>query len=277
MEKKTEKPEEKKIEQEQELSNKDNKTEPTVQEEKIEVEEEVIQPIEKSEEDLIKKAAMRLEEERFKRLDSWQPKTNIGREVKEGKIKDIDEIFKQDRKIMEAEIVDKLLTLNSDLLAIGQAKGKFGGGKRRAWRQTQRKTAEGNQPSFACLSVVGNRAGYVGLGYGKAKETLPAREKAARNAKLNIIKITRGCGSFDCSCSEQHSIPLKVEGKCGSSRIILMPAPRGTGLVIEGECKKILAFAGIKDIYSKTFGQTRTKINLAKACFDALKKLRSKK
>ena len=56
-----------------------------------------------------------------------------------------------------------------------------------------------------------------------------------------------------------------------------MPAPRGTGLVIEGECKKILAFAGIKDIYSKTFGQTRTKINLAKACFDALKKLRSKK
>jgi small subunit ribosomal protein S5 len=220
---------------------------------------------------------MRLEEERFKRLDSWQPKTNIGREVKEGKIKDIDEIFKQDRKIMEAEIVDKLLNLNSDLLAIGQAKGKFGGGKRRAWRQTQRKTAEGNQPSFACLSVVGNRAGYVGLGYGKAKETLPAREKAARNAKLNIIKITRGCGSFDCSCTEQHSIPFKVEGKCGSSKMILMPAPRGTGLVIEGECKKILAFAGIKDIYSKTFGQTRTKINLAKACFDALKKLRSKK
>ena len=275
MEKKTEKPEEKKIEQEQELSNKDNKTEQTVQEEKIE--EEVVQPIEKSEEDLIKKAAMRLEEERFKRLDSWQPKTNIGREVKEGKIKDIDEIFKQDRKIMEAEIVDKLLNLNSDLLAIGQAKGKFGGGKRRAWRQTQRKTAEGNQPSFACLSVVGNRAGYVGLGYGKAKETLPAREKAARNAKLNIIKITRGCGSFDCSCTEQHSIPFKVEGKCGSSKMILMPAPRGTGLVIEGEFKKILAFAGIKDIYSKTFGQTRTKINLAKACFDALKKLRSKK
>jgi len=275
MEKKTEKPEEKKIEQEQELSNKDNKTEPTVQEEKIE--EEVLQPIEKSEEDLIKKAATRLEEQRFKRLDSWQPKTNIGREVKEGKITDIDEIFKQDRKIMEAEIVDKLLNLDSDLLAIGQAKGKFGGGKRRAWRQTQRKTAEGNQPSFACLSVVGNSAGYVGLGYGKARETLPAREKAARNAKLNIIKITRGCGSFDCSCSEQHSIPLKVEGKCGSSKMILIPAPRGTGLVIEGECKKILAFAGIKDIYSKTFGQTRTKINLAKACFEALKKLRSKK
>lgn len=276
MEKKTEKPEEKKIEQEQKLSNQDTKAdEQSVQEEKIE--EEIVQPIEKSEEDLIKKAAMRLEEQRFKRLDSWQPKTNIGREVKEGKIKDIDDIFKQDRKIMEAEIVDKLLNLNSDLLAIGQAKGKFGGGKRRAWRQTQRKTAEGNQPSFACLSVVGNRAGYVGLGYGKAKETLPAREKAARNAKLNIIKITRGCGSFDCSCTEQHSIPFKVEGKCGSSKMILMPAPRGTGLVIEGECKKILAFAGIKDIYSKTFGQTRTKINLAKACFYALKKLRSKK
>ena len=54
--------------------------------------------------------------------------------------------------------------------------------------------------------------------------------------------------------------------------MVLLPAPRGTGLVIESECKKILDFAGIKDVYSQTFGQTRTKLNLAKACFEALKK-----
>lgn len=234
---------------------------------------EIIEPVEKTEEDLIEKALRKAEEQRLNRLASWNPKTRLGREIKEGKIKDIDEILKSKQKILEAEIVDKLLILGSDLLSIGQSKGKFGGGKRRAWRQTQRKTAEGNQPSFACMAVTGDREGHVGIGYGKSKETLPAREKAERNAKLNIAKIARGCGSFDCSCNEEHSIPFKVEGKCGSSRMILMPAPRGTGLVIENECKKILGFAGIKDVYSKTFGQTRTKINLVKACFNALKKL----
>lgn len=213
-----------------------------------------------------------MENARKRDLEGWKPKTKLGMLVHEGKIKDIDEVLERGVKILEYQVVDKLLNLKTDLIAIGQAKGKFGGGKRRAWRQTQKKTAEGNQPTFACMAVVGDAAGHVGIGYGKAKETLPAREKALRQAKINIIKVRRGCGSFDCACSEQHSIPLKLKGKCGSSEMILIPAPRGTGLAIEDECKKILAFAGIKDIYSKTFGQTRTKLNLAKACFEALKK-----
>ena len=91
-------------------------------------------------------------------------------------------------------------------------------------------------------------------------------------SKLNVIKVTRGCGSFDCLCEEKHTVPFKVEGKCGSAVVILYPAPQGTGLVIGDECKKILKLAGIKDVYSKTFGQTRTTINLAKACIDALSK-----
>ena len=213
-----------------------------------------------------------IEERKGEILDSWAPKTSIGKLVKSGKIKNIDEIIGK-YKIMEAEITDKLLNLKTDLLAIGQSKGKFGGGKRRVWRQTQKKQKEGNVLTFSCLAVVGNEAGHIGLGYGKAKETLPAREKAVRNAKLNIIKIKRGCGSFDCSCKELHSIPFKVEGKCGSIRIILIPAPQGTGLATGDECKKILKLAGIKDIYSQTFGQTRTTINLAKACVEALKNL----
>jgi len=63
---------------------------------------------------------------------------------------------------------------------------------------------------------------------GKARETVPAREKALRKAKLNIIRIKRGSGSFEGASSEPHSIPFKVSGKCGSCNIILMPAPQGT-------------------------------------------------
>lgn len=204
-------------------------------------------------------------------LSAWKPKTRLGLEVKEGKIKDIDELFSKGQKILEDKIIDMLIpNLQIELISIGQAKGKFGGGKRRFWRQTQKKTAEGNVPSFTCMAVVGDSAGHVGAGLGKARETLPAKEKAIREAKLNIIKLKRGCGSFDCSCNEMHSLPFKVKGKTSSSVMVLIPAAKGTGLVIDDQCKKIMKLAGIKDIYSRTFGQTRSKINLVKACIKAL-------
>ncbi len=211
-------------------------------------------------------------DEKSNKLAAWAAKTQIGRDVKAGKEKDIDHILNSRKKILEPEIVDSLLNLESDLLAIGQAKGKFGGGKRRAWRQTQRKTMEGNVVSFSSMAVVGDKNGHVGIGMGKGKETLPAREKATRKAKLNIHRVDRGCGNFDCSCNEKHSIPFIVEGKCGSVRVKLIPAPQGTGLVVGDELKKILKLAGIKDIYGVTSGQTRTTFNAALACLDALKK-----
>ncbi|USN45969.1 MAG: 30S ribosomal protein S5 [Candidatus Woesearchaeota archaeon] len=208
-------------------------------------------------------------------LSSWTPKTLLGRKVKVGEIKDIDEILNYGSPILEPEIVDSLLALESDLLLIGQAKGKFGGGQRRAFKQTQKKTNEGNKPKFATLALVGNRDGYVGLGYGKSKDTVPAREKAFRKAKLNIFKIRRGVGSWEDASDQPHSIPFAVEGKCGSVKIKLMPAPKGKGLIAEKEVAKILAFAGIKDVWSKTVGQTKNKINLISATVDALKKLSS--
>ena len=204
--------------------------------------------------------------------EAWEPKTKLGKDVKSGKIKDIDEILDNDNKILEEGIVDYLLNLESDLMAIGQAKGKFGGGKRRAWRQTQRKTEEGNVLTFSSMAVVGDEKGHVGIGVGKASETLPARDKAIRKAKLNIIKVQRACSSFDCACSEPHSIPFEVTGKAGSVRLTLIPAPQGTGLVVANELKKILKLAGIKDVYSKSFGKIRTTFNLMKACIDALQK-----
>ncbi len=205
-------------------------------------------------------------------IEAWEPQTKLGIEVKKGKIKNIDEILDQNKKILEKEIVDSLLVVQSDLISIGQSKGKFGGGKRRAWRQTQRKTKEGNVPTFSALAVIGDGHGHVGLGNGKSMETLPARDKAIRKAKLNIIKVVRGDGSFDSVGGGNTSIPFKVEGKAGSVKIVFMPAPPGTGLVVADQLKKILKLAGIKDIYSKTFGKKRTTFNLAKACIDALKK-----
>ena len=212
----------------------------------------------------------RLKQQQIEHLAAWRPKTKLGKLVREKKVKDIDEVLKQ--KVLEPEIIDLLMPLNSEILNIGQAKGKFGGGKRRAWRQTQKKTAEGNVPTFSCMCIVGNGDGYFGMGYGRSKETLPARSKAVRKAKLNLTKIKRGCGSFDCTCGEPHTVPFIVEGKSGSCRVKLMPAPQGTGLVIGDECKKILKMAGIKDVYSVTNGKIRTTINLAKACINALRK-----
>jgi small subunit ribosomal protein S5 len=206
--------------------------------------------------------------------EAWKPKTAIGKKVKSGEIKQIDEILDNGYNILEAEIVDVLLPgLSTELLLVGQSKGKFGGGSRRIFRQTQKKTREGNKPKFSTVAVMGNEDGYVGLGYGKSKETVPAREKAMRNAKLNMIKIRRGCGSWQCGCKESHTIPFTVEGKCGSVILKLIPAPKGTGLKVESECGKILKLAGINDVWSKTLGHTSTKMNLIEACMDALNNL----
>ena len=131
---------------------------------------------------------------------------------------------------------------------------------------------EGNVISFSTMAVVGDKNGHVGIGFGKAKETLPARDKAMRNAKLNIMKVKRGFENPFEDKGEPHTIPFKIQGKCGGVRITLIPAPRGTGLVVAGECRKILKLAGIKDIYSKSMGKTRTTFNLAGACIDALSK-----
>ena len=208
----------------------------------------------------------------------WVPKTRIGKQVAAGEITDIHELLDRAEPILEKEIVETLVPdLESDLLLVGQAKGKFGGGKRRAFRQTQKKTKEGNKPRFATLAVVGNKKGLVGLGYGKSKETVPAREKATRNAKLNIFKIRRGSGSWESRTSKPHSIPFAVEGKCGSVIVKLIPAPIGTGLKADHEIAKILMMAGIQDVWTKTFGQTRSKINLIKATENALRKLMTTK
>jgi len=90
---------------------------------------------------------------------------------------------------------------------------------------------------------------------------------------MKVIRIKRGCGSWECGCGGEHSIPYKTKGKSGSVCVVLMPAPKGLGLVANDELKKLLRLAGIKDVWVKTFGNTRMRINLIKAAFNALKNL----
>ncbi len=211
------------------------------------------------------------EDRRAALIESWKPKTEIGKKVKAGEITSIEEVLNMGRRILESEIIDALIpNLESDYINIGQRKGKFGGGKRTIFRTTQKKTKDGNRPVFTVLAVVGNKDGYVGVGLGRAKETVPAREKSIRNAKLNLMQIARGNGSWESEISEPNSIAFEIKGKSGSVEVKFMPAPPGTGLVVENELKKIFKLAGIKDVWSKSKGQTRQKINLVNATMSAL-------
>ena len=146
-----------------------------------------------SKEERAKLVEERLKQQHEEHLANWIPKTKLGKLVRDGKIKDIDEVLKQ--KVLEPEIIDLLIKLDNEVLNIGQAKGKFGGGKRRAWRQTQKKTSEGNVPTFSCMCIAGNKEGYFGMGYGRAKETLPPTNYPRREPLVpGLQRAQRGLG-----------------------------------------------------------------------------------
>jgi small subunit ribosomal protein S5 len=190
-------------------------------------------------------------------LSVWEPRTELGRLVKEGKIRTIDEIFANNYIIKEPEIVDILLPgLKQELLAVNLV---------------QRQTHAGERNQFRAVVAVGNEDGYVGVGVGKAKQVRQAIEKAVREAKLNIIPVKRGCGSWKCSCDEPHSVPFVVRGKAGSVEVTLIPAPKGVGLVAGDVAKVVLRLAGIKDAWTQTRGETRTTLNFAMAVYNALR------
>lgn len=192
-------------------------------------------------------------------VEEWKPRTRLGWLVKEGKIASLKEIFDMNMKIKEPEIVDALLgrELQHEIIDINMV---------------QKMTDAGRITRFRVVVVVGNQNGFVGLGVGKARQLRTAVDKAIIDAKLNIIPVRRGCGSFECGCSEPHSIPYQIRGKAGSVEVILKPAPKGTGLVAGDTAKVILRYAGIRDIWSWSRGKTSTTINFANAVFDALKK-----
>jgi small subunit ribosomal protein S5 len=207
-------------------------------------------------------------------LDKWVPKTNIGKQVFSGQITSIDEVLDLGLPIREAEIVDKLVPeIKNEIILIGGRTGKGGGIQRIPIKITAKMHRSGRRLASSAFAVVGNENGLVGVGKGNAIEARDAIGKAIQRAKMNISRIRMGCGSWECECGTEHSIPLKTVGKSGSVRVELLPAPKGVGLVAENEAKKILRLAGIKDVWVRTSGNTSARINLVSAIFDALKKL----
>lgn len=190
----------------------------------------------------------------------WHPKTELGRRVKSGEVTSLLQILEEREVIMEPEIVTYLMPeLNEkdyqEVLNVNMV---------------QRMTDSGRRVKFNVVAVVGNKNGFVGLGQAKSSEVGPAIRKAIEVAKLNIIPVRRGCGSWECNCGKLHTIPFEVKGKIGSVEVTLKPGPRGLGLVIGDVGKKILHLAGIEDVWSDSKGKTRTTINFAKAVFKAL-------
>ncbi len=187
----------------------------------------------------------------------WVPRTRLGKMVKEGKIKSISEVLGTRMPIRESGIVDTLLpNLEDEVIEI---------------KMVQKMSDSGRKVKFAATVVIGNKDGYVGMGHGKARETGDAIEKAIGNAKINVVEIKRGCGSWECGCGRSHTLPFRVMGKSGSVRVYLKPAPQGVGLAIGDIPKKVLTIAGIQDTWGFSEGHTKSTVNFAYATFNALK------
>ncbi|MCE8423755.1 MAG: 30S ribosomal protein S5, partial [Candidatus Methanoperedens sp.] len=134
----------------------------------------------------------------------------------------------------------------------------------------QRMTDSGRRVKFRATVIVGNGDGFIGLGDGKDVQVGIAIKKAIDDAKMHVMGIKRGCGSWECGCGLGHTVPFEVTGKAGSVVVALLPAPRGLGLASGGTAKKVLEIAGIKDVWAKASGETRTTLNFAKATYNAL-------
>ena len=210
----------------------------------------------------------------FERETAWIPKTKLGNDVLAGKYKSLDEILEKGELILEPAIVDAMVPdIMQEIIYIGGSPGKGGGIRRTATKMTARMHKSGRRYKLSAMVVVGNGNGIVGVGMAISREHRTALEKAVKGAKLSVIRVSRGCGSWECGCGGAHSIPFKTSGKAGSVHVTLLPAPKGVGLVANDEAKKILKLAGIHDVWVKTLGMTSTRNNMIMAIFDALKNL----
>ncbi len=187
----------------------------------------------------------------------WTPRTRLGRLVAEGGITTMSDALRSRLPLREPEIVDILLPeLADEVLDVNMV---------------QRMTDSGRRVRFAITVVVGNLDGFVGLGRFKGKEVGPAIRAAIDVAKLNMIEVKRGCGSWECGCGTPHSLPFEVRGRAGSVVVTVKPAPRGTGLAVGKIAKSVIKMAGVEDAWGFTKGHTKTTINYSIAAFEALR------
>lgn len=189
--------------------------------------------------------------------ETWVPTTQLGKMVASGQIKTMSEALRTKLPLKEYQIVDYLLpNLKDEVIDIERA---------------QRMTDSGRRMNYSVTAVVGNEDGFIGVGRGKAKEAAPAIRKAINNAKINILEIRRGCGSWECGCGRAHTLPFLVTGKSGSVEVTLKPAPQGVGRAVGDIAKIVLRMAGIEDAWGFADGHTKTTVNYALAAFDAMR------
>ena len=129
----------------------------------------------------------------------WDPKTKLGKMVLKGEITTMSDALKTGLPIREPEIVDILLpAINDEVIDVNMV---------------QRMTDSGRRVKFVITVAVGNNDGFIGFGQAKGKEVGSSIRKAIESAKLNVIEIKRGCGSWECGCRKPHTVPFTVKGK----------------------------------------------------------------
>ena len=195
--------------------------------------------------------------ERKPRVEApWIPKTSLGKKVAAGEITSMEEILENGYRIQEAGIIKKLLPdLKTEVIDVGII---------------QKMTANGQSTRFKAMVAAGNGNGWLGVGNGKSRQMRIAIEKANNAAYLNVNPVKLGCGSWECRCDQQHSVPFKVRGKGGSVTIEILPAPRGLGLVAGGKIRNLLRLAGLKDAWTTAKGSTTTMNSTSKAVLQCL-------
>jgi small subunit ribosomal protein S2e len=187
----------------------------------------------------------------------WMPVTKLGRLVKEGKIDNIEQIYLHSLPIKEYQIIDSFFQpgdLKDEVMKI---------------HPVQKMTSAGQRNRFVCYVLVGDQNGHIGLGAKCAKEVATAIRGGIIAAKMKLIPLRRGY--WGNRIGQPHTMPMKVHGKCGSVRVRLIPAPRGSNVVGSPTMKKMMNFAGVSDIFTCSCGHTRTKGNFMKATFEALR------
>lgn len=130
-------------------------------------------------------------------------------------------------------------------------------------RRVTRVMAGGRRFSFSVSMVIGDKKGRVGVGVGKAGDTQLAIEKAARNARKNLVTVPMNA---------DHNIPHDVAAKFASSEVMILPAP-GRGLVAGSSVRTVLELAGIRDVTAKLLSRSKNKLNNARATVKALQTL----
>lgn len=131
-------------------------------------------------------------------------------------------------------------------------------------KRVSKKTKGGNKASFSALIVIGDKKGRVGIGLGKAPDVLSAIKKSVKKAKRNLITVV----------IKNFTIPHEIYVKKGAARLIMKPAPAGTGVIAGGPVRIVVEAAGIRNIVAKILG-TNNKASNVYAAMEALKQLRS--